>query len=73
MTDHTTRTLGSLISDPDEIIQRHANGIIKRLRTIEADATCSLCKLPVSAVVSDCPNGEHPDSISIPASPVTRP
>jgi hypothetical protein len=30
--DITRRTLGELISDPDPVIQRHAHGIVKRLR-----------------------------------------
>lgn len=33
MTPDITRiTLGELISDPDTVVQRHAHGIVKRLR-----------------------------------------
>lgn len=70
--DITRLTLGELISDPDTVVQRHAHGIIKRLRARECP------EHPPGACYVSCPfrvpRKKLIDSLSaLAASPVRRP
>lgn len=64
--DLTRITLGELISHPDTIVQRHAHGIVKRLKELSIPR-CPQCGHELHCYVPDCKNEFHS------ASPLRRP